>query len=82
MNYCGNITKSVMLWEIFVDLLMHALDYLLYNLVYYATTIKWSGWSLCLCACMVVHAQVCADKLACMHKGWASVWDGVCGRAW
>ena len=22
MNYCGNITKSVMLWEIFVDLLM------------------------------------------------------------
>ena len=24
MNYCGNMTKSVMLWEIFVDLLMRS----------------------------------------------------------
>ena len=28
MNYCGNITKSVMLWEIFVDLLMYILHIL------------------------------------------------------
>ena len=28
MNYCGNITKSVMLWEIFVDLLMNGREHI------------------------------------------------------
>ena len=35
MNYCGNITKSVMLWEIFVDLLMSDdLESLVYVLIW------------------------------------------------